>query len=148
MDDAGRASERPRGTAVAQAPGHTMTNDTIDPAAIPQRIAELGDWFHNINLRGYSTAPNHFLGDYPSIKWRTFAHAIPSDLHGRTVLDVGCNGGFYSIEMKRRGADRVVGVDWDERYLAQARFAAEISEVSVEFRQLSVYDVATLRERF
>jgi tRNA (mo5U34)-methyltransferase len=120
-----------------------MTSDLI-----PQRIAELGEWFHNIDLRGHPTAPHHFLGDYPAIKWRRFAGALPADLRGRTVLDVGCNGGFYSIAMKRRGADRVVGIDWDERYLAQARFAAEISEVEVEFRRLSVYDVATLRERF
>src|SRR5581483_1615859 len=69
-------------------------------------------------------------------------------LRGRTVLDIGCNGGFYSIEMKRRGADRVVGVDWDERYLRQARFAADISGADIEFRKLSVYDVAVLRERF
>jgi tRNA (mo5U34)-methyltransferase len=148
MRDAVRASERPRGTGVAQSPADTMANDTINPAVIPQRIAELGDWFHNINLRGYPTAPNHFLGDYPSIKWRTFAHAIPADLRGRTVLDVGCNGGFYSIEMKRRGADRVVGLDSDERYLAQARFAAEVSGVDIDFRRLSVYDIAALGERF
>jgi tRNA (mo5U34)-methyltransferase len=120
----------------------------MEPDVIQQRIAELGEWFHNINLRGHLTAPDHFLGDYPAIKWRRFAAALPADLHGRTVLDVGCNGGFYSIEMKRRGADRVVGVDWDERYLAQARFAAEISDVDVEFRRLSVYDVAELQERF
>jgi tRNA (mo5U34)-methyltransferase len=120
-----------------------MTSDLI-----PQRIAELGDWFHNINLRGHPTAPHHFLGDYPAIKWRQFEDALPADLRGRSVLDVGCNGGFYSIAMKRRGADRVVGIDWDERYLAQARFAAEVSEVEVEFKRLSVYDVATLRERF
>jgi tRNA (mo5U34)-methyltransferase len=125
-----------------------MRDDTIDVAAIPQRIAELGEWFHNINLRGHATAPNHFLGDYPSIKWRTFADAIPADLRGRTVLDVGCNAGFYSIEMKRRGADRVVGVDWDDRYLAQARFAADVSGVDIELRRLSVYDIASLGERF
>jgi tRNA (mo5U34)-methyltransferase len=115
---------------------------------IPQRIAELGEWFHNIDLRGYRTAPNHFLGDYPAVKWRRFSAAIPQDLTGRTVLDIGCNAGFYSIEMKRRGAARVVGIDWDERYLNQARFAAEVSDVAVEFRQLSVYDVGALRERF
>jgi tRNA (mo5U34)-methyltransferase len=115
---------------------------------IPQRIAELGEWFHNIDLRGHPTAPHHFLGDYPAVKWRQFADAVPADLRGRSVLDIGCNGGFYSIAMKRRGADRVLGIDWDERYLAQARFAAEVSEVEVEFRRLSVYDVATLRERF
>jgi tRNA (mo5U34)-methyltransferase len=115
---------------------------------IPRRITELGEWFHNIDLRGHPTAPNHFLGDYPAVKWRRFSGAIPSDLRGRTVLDVGCNGGFYSIEMKRRGADRVVGIDWDERYLNQARFAADVTGCEVEFRRLSVYDVATLGERF
>lgn len=117
-------------------------------ADIAQRITELGEWFHNIDLRGHATAPNHFLGDYPAIKWRRFADAIPADLRGRTVLDVGCNAGFYSIEMKRRGADRVVGIDWDERYLNQATFAAEVTGADVEFRRLSIYDVATLGERF
>jgi tRNA (mo5U34)-methyltransferase len=115
---------------------------------IPRRISELGEWFHNMDLRGHRTAPNHFLGDYPAVKWRRFADALPGDLRGRTVLDIGCNAGFYSIEMKRRGADRVVGIDWDERYLNQARFAAEVSGVAVEFRPLSVYDVASLGERF
>jgi len=115
---------------------------------IPRRIAELGEWFHNLDLGGYRTAPNHFLGDYPAVKWRRFASAIPADLTGRSVLDIGCNAGFYSIEMKRRGAARVVGIDSDERYLNQARFAAEVSDVAVEFRRLSVYDVGALRERF
>jgi ribosomal protein L11 methylase PrmA len=50
----------------------------------------------------------------------------PEDLTGKSVLDIGCNGGFYAIEMKRRGADRVLGVDFDDRYLEQARFAAEV----------------------
>jgi tRNA (mo5U34)-methyltransferase len=118
------------------------------PRQIEQRIQALGDWFHNLDLHGVPTAPNHFLGDYPAIKWRNFAHALPTNLRGRTVLDIGCNAGFYSIEMKRRGADRVVGVDFDETYLAQARFAAEVSGVEIEFRQLSVYDVAALGERF
>jgi tRNA (mo5U34)-methyltransferase len=115
---------------------------------IAQRIAELGNWFHNINLDGHQTAPDHFLGDYPAVKWRRFSAAIPADLRGRSVLDVGCNAGFYSIEMKRRGADRVVAIDSDDRYLAQARFAAEVSGVQIEFRRLSVYEVAALHERF
>jgi tRNA (mo5U34)-methyltransferase len=73
---------------------------------------------------------------------------VPKDLRGMTVLDIGCNGGFYSIEMKRRGADRVVAVDTETMYLNQARFAAEMSGVEIEFRNLSVYDVAKLGERF
>jgi tRNA (mo5U34)-methyltransferase len=115
---------------------------------IRERAAALGEWFHNIDLDGAPTAPNHFLGDYPNVKWQRFQHAIPADLTGRSVLDIGCNAGFYSIEMKRRGADRVLGIDFDDRYLAQARLAAEITEQDIEFRHLSVYDVAELGERF
>ena len=115
---------------------------------IERRVRELGEWFHNLNLHGVQTAPNHFLGDYPAIKWQRFAHAIPSDLSGRSVLDVGCNAGFYTLEMKRRGASRVLGVDSDRRYLDQARFAAEISGLDVEFRQMSVYDLPFLGESF
>ena len=48
------------------------------------------------------------------------------------MLDIGCNAGFYAIEMKRRGAERVVGIDTDEQYLAQARFAAEVAGVEIE----------------
>jgi tRNA (mo5U34)-methyltransferase len=116
--------------------------------AIERRVRELGSWFHNIDLRGVKTAPHHFLGDYPAIKWRRFESALPADLRGRTVLDIGCNAGFYAIEMKRRGAARVVAIDSDPDYLAQARFAAEVSGVELEFRELSVYDVGTLGERF
>jgi tRNA (mo5U34)-methyltransferase len=64
------------------------------------------------------------------------------------VLDVGCNAGFYSIEMKRRGASRVLALDTDPRYLAQARFAAGVADVDVEFREMSVYQVPALEEHF
>jgi tRNA (mo5U34)-methyltransferase len=121
---------------------------TDDYGLIARRVRELGDWFHNMNLKGVWTAPEHFLGNYPEVKWQRFAHSIPENLSGLTVLDVGCNAGFYSIQMKRRGADRVVGIDFDETYLDQARFAAEVLGEEIEFRKMSVYEVAALRERF
>jgi tRNA (mo5U34)-methyltransferase len=115
---------------------------------VARRIAELGPWFHNIDLGGVRTAPEHFLGDYPAVKWRGFADAIPADLRGASVLDIGCNAGFYSMEMKRRGAARVVAIDEDPRYLAQARLAAEVSGQEIEFHRMSVYDVASLGALF
>jgi tRNA (mo5U34)-methyltransferase len=115
---------------------------------IRSRVEALGPWFHNIDLGGVTTAPNHFLGDYPNVKWSKFANAVPRDLSGKSVLDIGCNGGFYSIEMKRRGAARVVGIDSDVEYLAQARFAAEVADCEITFEKLSVYDVGALREHF
>ena len=122
--------------------------DARTPEQLRARVEELGPWFHNLDLNGVQTAPAHFLGDYPNVKYRGFAHAIPEDLTGKTVLDIGCNAGFYSMEMKRRGAERVVGIDSEELYLAQARFAAEVNGLDIEFRNLSVYDVAKLGERF
>ncbi|HEY1300489.1 MAG TPA: TIGR04290 family methyltransferase [Stellaceae bacterium] len=118
------------------------------PGEIRRRIAELGPWFHNLDLAGVATAPDHFLGDFPRVKWRRFSTAIAADLTGKSVLDIGCNAGFYSIEMKRRGAARVLGIDSDADYLAQARFAAEVTGFDIEFRQMSVYDVAALEEHF
>ena len=65
------------------------------------------------------------------------------------MLDIGCNAGFYAMEMKRRGAARVVAIDSDERYLDQARLVAEtLGHGDVEFAKLDVYDVAKLGERF
>jgi len=113
-----------------------------------RRIQELGKWFQNMNLGGVWTAPDHFLGDYPNLKWREFRDAVPADLTGKTVLEIGCNAGFYSIEMKKRGAERVLGIDFDSGYLDQARFAAQMTGQDIEFREMSVYDVGDLQEKF
>lgn len=125
-----------------------MIGMQISQQELRDRIAALGPWFHNMELNGVRTAPDHFLGDYPNVKWKHFADAIPMDLSGKSVLDIGCNAGFYSMEMKRRGADRVLGVDFDDDYLEQAKFAAKVTGLDIEFRKLSVYDVGELGEKF
>src|SRR5579884_1950548 len=118
------------------------TQDVLhDQPSLEEQVRSLGQWFHNIDLHGVKTAPEHFLGDYPAIKWKHIQSAFPEDMSGASVLDIGCNGGFYSIEMKRRGADRVVGVDVDDRYLDQARFAAKTLGMDIEFVKSSVYHV-------
>jgi tRNA (mo5U34)-methyltransferase len=125
-----------------------MKRNGLDREELRGRIKALEPWFHNLKLYGMETAPDHFLGDYPSFKWRSFQNALPADLSDKSVLDIGCNGGFYSLEMKRRGARRVVAIDFDERYLAQARLAADVLGEEIEFHNLSVYDVEQLGERF
>src|SRR6476469_8332133 len=119
------------------------------PSDLEERIEALGPWFHNLNLNGVWTAPDHFLGDYPGAKFRRFAPHLPKDLAGKSVLDIGCNAGFYSIEMKRRGAGRVLGIDSDDRYLEQARLASEtLGFDDIEFAKLDVYDVGAIGGRF
>src|SRR5690348_1478989 len=122
--------------------------NALSTEEIRQRIDALGPWFHNLDLHGVPTAPSHFLGDYPQVKWRRFSDVVPKSLKGKKVLDIGCNAGFYALEMKRRGADRVLGIDSDDQYLEQARFAADVTGVEIEFRKLGVYQVAELGEKF
>lgn len=117
---------------------------------LTQEIAQLGPWFHNLHLpNGIQTAPNHALGDFPAFKWNEISPYIPEDLSGWRVLDVGCNAGFYTIELAKRGAS-VLGIDVDPHYLRQAQWVAEQFGLDdhVEFRQMQVYDVAHLDEEF
>jgi tRNA (mo5U34)-methyltransferase len=119
-------------------------------AAHDPEIAALGPWFHNLHLPdGRETAPDHPLGDFPAFKWEEIAPHLPDDLDGWTALDIGCNAGFYAFELARRGA-RVTGLELDEHYLAQARWAAHRFEVDgrVSFRHGSVYDLARTGDRW
>lgn len=127
---------------------HEEMQDVSPQAQLTERIISLGDWFHNINLNGVWTAPDHFLGDFPNVKWKKISKAFPEHLNGASVLDIGCNGGFYSIALKKRGAGRVVGVDVDDRYLRQARFASETLGLDIEFQKCSVYEADQIPGQF
>jgi tRNA (mo5U34)-methyltransferase len=114
------------------------------------QIASLAPWFHNLHLpNGAQTAPEHPLGDFPTVKWRQIAPCIAPDLSGWRVLDIGCNAGFYSFELARRGAV-VTAIDIDPHYLAQARWAAREYGLQdkIEFRKGSVYELVFTREKF
>jgi len=128
--------------------GNVSNQRDSGSADVLQRVRGMGQWFHNLNLNGVLTAPDHFLGDFPNIKWQKIRDLIPSDLHGARALDIGCNAGFYSIEFKRRGASHVLGVDVDERYLNQARFAAATLGLDIEFRRCSVYELDSIPGQF
>jgi tRNA (mo5U34)-methyltransferase len=126
------------------------TGAALGDDAVSQQIRALAPWFHNLHLaNGSQTAPDHPLGDFPAFKWRQLAPSLPDDLSGWRALDVGCNAGFYSFELARRGAV-VHGIDLDPHYLRQAAWAAEQLglERRVRFDQLSVYDVAREAERY
>lgn len=118
--------------------------ELIQDGPLDQQIDALGPWFHNLHLpNGTQTAPQHWLGDFPHFKWQQICHFVPQDLSGWSVLDIGCNAGFYSFELAKRGAT-VTAVDVDARYLRQARWAARQFglEDRVQFQQSQVYDLA------
>jgi tRNA (mo5U34)-methyltransferase len=122
-----------------------------DADEVGRQIRSLAPWFHNLHLPdGRQTAPDHPLGDFPAFKWREIAPALPRDLSGLTALDIGCNAGFYSLHLAARGAT-VLGIDVDEHYLRQARWARErfgISASRLALRRMQVYDLAHLPDQF
>jgi tRNA (mo5U34)-methyltransferase len=117
---------------------------------VSERARSLAPWFHNLHLPdGTQTAPGHPLGDFPACKWSDLAPALPQDLSGWTALDIGCNAGFYSIQLAMRGA-RVTGIDREPHFLEQARWAVREFGLGDRIRllQMQVYDLARLSETF
>ena len=128
-----------------QQPKPRVSQDLCNP-----RPEALGPWFHNLHLPdGTQTCPGHCFGDFPACKWEQLAPHLPHDLHGWKCLDIGCNAGFYSFELAKRGGE-VLGIDLDEHYLTQARWACEKFDMTdrVRFLRMQVYDLARLDERF
>ncbi|MFM7063504.1 MAG: class I SAM-dependent methyltransferase [Actinomycetes bacterium] len=65
-------------------------------------------------------------------------------VEGLRVLDLGCGDGAASIVLAKQGA-RVVAVESSTARLAQARLAAEESEVRIEFHHSDPADLAFVR---
>jgi len=125
-------------------------SSTTSASDLQAEIDQLGPWFHNLHFPGgVQTAPNHFLGDFPSFKWKAIAPYVPEDLSGWKVLDIGCNAGFFSFRLAERGAD-VTAIDLDPHYLQQARWAAEKFGLAdrVTFRKMQLYELAQSDEQY
>ena len=121
-------------------------SEASDANCLEPQVQRLAPWFHNLHLPGgLQTAPGHPLGDFPTCKWRQLVGHLPQDLRGWTALDIGCNAGFYSFELAKRGA-HVTAIDHDPHYLDQARWVAQLYGLtdSIEFREMQVYDLARL----
>lgn len=74
--------------------------------------------------------PNDAFGPGPSKLQAYWGPEIWDELAGRTVLDYGCGTGGDSLEMARRGARRVIGLDIFPRALAIASAAAEREDLA------------------
>lgn len=53
-------------------------------------------------------------------------HFSRVDFQGKTVLDMGCNFGFFAFQARRLGAAHILGVDRDEHALQGARIMQSI----------------------
>ncbi|HWS55858.1 MAG TPA: DUF1698 domain-containing protein [Pyrinomonadaceae bacterium] len=108
-------------------------------------LERLRPWFHRIDLGGgLYTKTESVMGepvDHPAGPWGVIGKCLPEDLRGKSVLDVGCNAGFYAIEAKRRGAARVLGVDGQRQHVRQAVFVRKALGLDIEYRRMNVYEL-------
>ncbi|HMG05844.1 MAG TPA: DUF1698 domain-containing protein [Chthoniobacterales bacterium] len=120
----------------------------MTPQGIATALARLEPWFHCIDLGGgLKTKTVSVMGepiDHPDPTWQLVRQCLPADLEGKSVLDVGCNAGFYSVEAKRRGAKRVLGVDAQRKHIRQALFVRKVLGLDLEYRRMDVYELDPL----
>lgn len=98
-------------------------------AQIRERIARVPHWYHQIRLPDGTLTP----GSHASAAGLE-ALALPDDLQGKRVLDLGTRDGFFAFECERRGAE-VLAIDYlpaDETGFATA---SELLGSAVRFEQ-------------
>ena len=68
---------------------------------------------------------------------------LGGSLAGRSVLEIGCNAGFWSIQARRAGARSVLGVDFGPRNIEQANFIRDVIGLdALEYRVMNAYEVS------
>ncbi|HEY9773212.1 MAG TPA: DUF1698 domain-containing protein [Planktothrix sp.] len=81
----------------------------VSAPSIKDRVAEIGFWWHSIDLGNGIVTPGHKGSGQ-------LAHEVElmklPDLRGKSVIDIGAWDGFFSFEAERRGASRVVAMDY------------------------------------
>ena len=107
-----------------------------------RQVAQI-QWFHKIDLGNGLVTPGV---DYTPEKLSKMG--LPTDLRGRSVLDIGAWDGFFSFEAERRGARRVLAIDsfsWGGNgWASKAGFdlAHRILNSRVESRHLDVLELS------
>lgn len=120
-----------------------MTSDKKDIATKVSELGGIQPWNHNFILpEGVETRPGTQVSHGKNlVKLKRLKPLFDLlDLDGKKVLDMGCNEGFFSLEMASSGAD-VTGIDIDEKRILKANFIKEIlaPELSVSFNAQDVY---------
>jgi 2-polyprenyl-3-methyl-5-hydroxy-6-metoxy-1,4-benzoquinol methylase len=73
----------------------------------------------------------------------TLVELLGGEIATTSVLDIGCNAGFFSLDLAARGAQRVDGLDLRDANIDQARFLAEHYGIeNVAFHVSDADDVA------
>jgi len=115
-----------------------------------KEIPSCGEWYHKINFGEGLTIPSSKHARDPDYMWKKWIEPyLPPDLSGKSVLDLGCNSGYLSMKMKKRGASKVVSVDYLDQFIQQANFISKWFNVDLEIIKQEAHTfVLTTEEQF
>lgn len=124
----------------------------LDKEAIMKRIEEVPFWWHHIELGYGIVTPGHCWGGRPDILCLLLEKLdLPNDLCGKSVVDIGAWDGFFSFEVEKRGASKVLAIDKCHRMFKEGQFldartkgfeiAKEILASKVEYKIMDVLDL-------
>jgi tRNA (mo5U34)-methyltransferase len=82
-----------------------LTGSSENDEKVWAEVAQV-NWYHTIDLGGGVVTPG-----VDQTSHRMAPLELPSDLSGKSVLDIGAWDGFFSWEAERRGAARVLATD-------------------------------------
>lgn len=122
-------------------------NWRVDVDSMEQRerilsdTVRLGPWYQSFNLADWLKI--EAVHDGASVLGCLDLLGFPGDFSGKTVLDVGCNAGYYGFVAKSRGAERVVGVEVDRHFVRQAEYLSTLLGLDMQFLHDDVHNVDT-----
>src|SRR3954453_23146304 len=93
---------------------HAMMDTDYDPIAEQYQRAKLQPWRTHVER-------------YTLLR-------LAGDVAGKAVIDLACGEGYYTRELRRRGAARVVGVDLSHGMIALAEAEEARQPLGVEYR--------------
>jgi len=96
------------------------------------------NWYQSIPLASNIVTPGE-TGEAEERKIQMMQ--LPNDLSGRTVLDIGCNEGFFSFEAEKLGADRILAIDKSSAAKAKFELVKRILDSKVEFMAVDLFEM-------
>lgn len=113
----------------------------IEPTLLDQ-IKSL-HWYQSIPISDDYSTPGE-TGN--AEQWKLEKMQLPVSLEGKSVLDIGCNEGFFSFEAERRGANRVVAIDKSSEARTKFELIRKIRGSNVEFRAVDLHSLSASRD--
>tara|TARA_B100000287_G_scaffold331776_1_gene316691 strand:+ start:4629 stop:5807 length:1179 start_codon:yes stop_codon:yes gene_type:complete len=105
---------------------------------LKQRLKDNGQFPYGKRDRAYQSIDGN-----PGIRDMEHRYEVinfPRSFDGETVIDFGCSVGAICLEAKRRGAKRVVGLDYKDETIQVAKSLAEEMNLDVEFYTFNIDD--------